>query len=153
MQNKKKKRRKAYTDILPMLDAIRAELRTLPDYYEQAQTAMNTTLAEKFRESVAGSGGMVRLNEFIFLNRDRVFSWRQLKELFAALGNPNPDNAVRNYRRGRKAHNLITQKEFSDFVKMVDEGIKTWVKNDTKLSEFFEARNGASPDKSMGAPF
>lgn len=76
-----------------------------------------------------------------------------MKELFAALGNPNPDNAVRNYRRGRKAHNFITRKEFSAFVDMVDNSIETWVKNDTKLSDFFEVRNGANPDKSTGAPF
>ena len=101
------------------LETLRAELRTLPDYYKEAQAVMNATLVKKFRESVAGSGGAVRLNEFIFLNRDRVFSWRQLKGLFAELGSKNPNNAARNYRKGRKGHHMITKKDFRDFIKMV----------------------------------
>lgn len=136
-----------------MLETLRAELRTLPDYYMEAQAAMNATLVKKFRESVAGSGGAVRLNEFVFLNQDRVFSWKQLKSLFAELGSKNPDNSARNYRKGRKGHHMITDKDFRNFIEMIDASIESWVKNDTKLNDFFNSRNGAIPDESTGAPF
>lgn len=153
IQNKRRKNRKLYRDILPMLETLRAELRTLPDYYMEAQAAMNATLVKKFRESVAGSGGAVRLNEFVFLNQDRVFSWKQLKSLFAELGSKNPDNSARNYRKGRKGHHMITDKDFRNFIEMIDASIESWVKNDTKLNDFFNSRNGAIPDESTGAPF
>lgn len=153
MQSKRRQNRRLYRDILPMLDELRAELRTLPDYYEEAQRAMNTTLVKRFQESRAGSGGAVRLNEFIFLNRDRVFSWKQIQELFAALGSKNPENSTRNYHRPRKAHTLIDKRKFTEFVGMLDSCIESWVKNNTNLEDFFEGRNGATPDNSTGAPF
>lgn len=153
IQNKRRQKRKLYRDILPMLEELRVELRTLPDYYQAAQAAMNTTLVRKFQESVAGSGGAVRLNEFIFLNRDRVFSWWQLGDLFAKLGSKNSDNSRRNYRKGREKHRFICKKDFGDFVKMLDESIESWVKNDTKLTDFFNGRNGTNPDKLTGTPF
>ena len=114
---------------------------------------MNTTLVRRFRESVVSSGGAVRLNEFIFLNRDRVFSKQQLKGLFAELGSNDPDNSAHNYRRGREVHHLIRKEDFEGFIKMVDASIESWVKNDPKLTNFFNGRNGANPDKSTGAPF
>lgn len=151
--NKKEKNRKLHRDILPMLKALRAELRTLPDYFEEAQTAMNTTLVRKFRESVVGSGGAVRLNEFIFLNRDRVFSLDQLKGLYADLGSSDPKQSAYNYRKGHKAHKLLRKNEFTEFIKMLANSIDKWVKNNQNLTDFFNGRNGAIPDKSTGAPF
>ncbi len=132
-----------------MLDKLRTELRTLPDYYEKAQIMMNTTLVDKFEESRVGSGGTVRLNEFIFLNRDRVFSWKQLQDLFCRLGSNAPLNATRNYHRPRKAHALITKKKFTEFISMVDSMIESWVKNNTELDAFFEARNGENSNSLM----
>lgn len=153
IQNKRRQNRKLYRDILPMLNELRAELRTLPDYYEAAQKAMNATLVKLFQESRAGSGGAVRLNEFIFLNRDRVFSWKQIQDLFTELGSKDPENSTRNYHRPRKAHTLIDEKKFTKFIKMLDSSVESWVKNNTKLEEFFEGRNGAIPDVSTGAPY
>ena len=69
------------------------------------------------------------------------------------MGSKNPDNSTRNYWRGHKGHHLIREKDFAEFVKMLDESIESWVKNDTKLIDFFNGRNGANPDKSTGAPF
>lgn len=153
MPSKKEKNRKLHRDILPMLKALRAELRTLPDYYEEAQAAMNITLVRKFQESVAGSGGAVRLNEFIFLNRDRVFSSDQLKGLYADLGSSDPKQSAYNYSKRHKAHELIRKKEFTEFIKMLAKSIDKWVKNDQNLTDFFNGRSGANPDKSTGAPF
>lgn len=153
MQNKRQKKRKMYRDIQPLLEELRAELRTLPDYYEEAQAAMNTTLVRKYRESVAGSGGAVRLNEFIFLNRDRVFSSDQLKGLYADLGGSDPKQSAYNYSKRHKAHELIRKKAFSEFIKMLVKSIDKWVKNDQFLTVFFNERSGANPDKSTGAPF
>lgn len=152
IQNKRRKKRKIYRDILPMLNELRAELRTLSDYYEAAQKAMNDTLVCKFEESRAGSGGAVRLNEFIFLNRDRVFSRDQLKGLFTELGSKNPAQSAYNYTKGHKAHRLIDDKMFSEFVKMLNKSIGNWVNNYQNLTDFFEGRNGASTDNSTGAP-
>lgn len=153
LQNKRRQKRKLYRDILPMLNELRAELRSLPDFYEAAQKAMNTTLVRKFQESLAGSGGAVRLNEFIFLNRDRVFSWKQIQDLFAELGSKDPKNSTRNYHRPRKVHTLIDETKFTKFIEMLDSCMESWVKNNTKLTDFFEGRNGATPDNSTGAPF
>lgn len=152
-QSKMEKECKLYRDVLPMLDELRTELRTLPDYYEKAQNMMNTTLVNKFEESRAGSGGTVRLNEFIFLNRDRVFSWKQLQDLFSRLGSDDPKNATRNYHRPRKAHTLITKKKFAKFISIVDSMIESWVKNNTELDEFFEARNGEKTNSLMIEPY
>lgn len=151
--SKRKKTSKLYTDILPMLKALQAELRTLPDYYEDAQKAMNTTLVRKFKESLAGSGGAVMLNDFIFLNRDRVFSLDQLKGLFAELGSSQVKQAAYNYAKRRKAHRLIRKQEFTAFIEMLDKSIENWVTDDQFLTDFFEGRNGAIPDNSTGAPF
>lgn len=152
-QSKRRQNRKLYRDILPMLDELRAELRTLPDYYEDAQRAMNTTLVRKFKESLAGSGGAVMLNDFIFLNRDRVFSLDQLKGLFAELGSSQVKQAAYNYAKRRKAHRLIRKQEFTAFIEMLVKSMENWVTDDQFLTDFFEGRNGATPDDSTGAPF
>lgn len=156
MQSKRRQKRRIYRDIMPMLDELRSELRTLPDYFEEAQVVMNATLADKFRENVAGSGKTIKLNDFIFLNRDRVFSREQLKGLFKELGN-GEEHAARqaayNYCKRRKAHRLISKNEFTAFVNALDAGIETWVKNDQKFGDFFTGRMRERENKYNQLPF
>lgn len=141
IQNKKRQRRKQYKDILPMIAELRTELNSLPDYYNQAQLSMDETLIRKYREELEGAGGTVILNDFIYLNRDRIFSRQQLAHLFASLGSKNVPNAVKNYAKRKKAHRFITKKDFERFVKCLDDGVDKWVKNDPFLLDFFSNRN------------
>ena len=153
IHNKKQKNRKVFRDILPMLEKVRAELRTLPEYYDKAQSVMNIALVRKYNECVTGSKGNVNLNAFVFLNRDRVFSKKQLKEIYAELGCGDTNKAVNNYVHRHKAHRLIEREDFVAFTIMLDNCIENWLKNEKLLGDFFEVRNGEKTNSLMIEPY
>ncbi|MBQ4264807.1 MAG: hypothetical protein IJB85_04775 [Clostridia bacterium] len=77
-----------------MLNAIVDELRTLPDFYEATLEKLNESLANKFVELSFDAKNSLVGNQFLSVNRERLFSREQARGFFKILSEDTNEKAL-----------------------------------------------------------
>ena len=100
-------------------------------YYRSALDRLNDRLVQQYESARAcvTTKGKLKVNTFLVLHRDAVYSRQQLLALYERLGDCNPKKALDQYYEltKREARLFVTESEFCAFVDSLSEGIARYL--------------------------
>lgn len=106
-------------------------LQKVKAYYNGALERLNIRLVKEYESAKAclSAKGKLKVNTFLILHKDAVYSRQQLLQLYDKLGDCNSKKALDQYYQitNREARLFITQNEFNAFVDRLCEGIMEYL--------------------------
>lgn len=131
--------REQLSSVEDMLEAITEELRGLPAYYEAAQKEMNSALLTKLDRLQIGSTDILKVNQYLYQNNDRIFSRAQVRQFFERLGAGEKSKDCANRYSRRYEHLYISKGQFEQFIEYLLSEVQKWVNNDPSFFDFLQA--------------
>lgn len=135
-----------------MLQAIITELRTLPDFYETTLEKLNESLANKFVELGFDAKNSLVGNQFLSINRERLFSREQARDFFKILSEDTNEKAlvdrVNNFSDRYKIL-YVSKAAFQRFVDELIMNIQSFINGESMCirTDVFSSSEGEIDDK------
>ena len=120
-----------------MLEALQEELRSLPAHYEEAQERVNEAMYARYCDLQDGSKDSLKVNQFLYMNSDRVFSRSQIVGFYNLIGAGDGKRCRKradNYS-ARYAHLYITRKRFEAFIEWVIGQLEKYLTNEVLFTD------------------
>ncbi|MEA4928361.1 MAG: hypothetical protein VB104_06740 [Candidatus Limiplasma sp.] len=113
------------------LFALKNLLQRVKGYYRSALDRLNDRLVQQYESTKAcvNTKGKLKVNTFLLLHRDAIYSRQQLLALYERLGDCNSKKALDQYYEltKREARLFITESEFYAFIDSLSEGINRYL--------------------------
>lgn len=130
-------------DYRGMLLALRDELKSLPDFYADAQAALNNALVEEFQELQSKSEKRLSPYQFLLMNNDRVFMRTQCRDFFKALFPDADESSLNSFAKHfpeRNMHLFIEKHKLRKFVAdladQIDRYTNCGASSETKIEKY-----------------
>ncbi|MEA4929362.1 MAG: hypothetical protein VB104_11895 [Candidatus Limiplasma sp.] len=106
-------------------------LQRVKGYYSSALYRLNDRLVLQYESAKAcvNTKGKLKVNTFLVLHRDAIYSRQQLLALYERLGDCNPKKALDQYYEltKREARLFVTEHDFCAFIDNLSEGINRYL--------------------------
>ena len=130
-------------DYREMLLALRDELKSLVDFYDAAQTALNDALVEEFIDLQSKSEKRLSPYQFLLMHNDRIFMRAQCRNFFKALFPDADESSINSFVKHfpeRYTHLFIEEHKLRKFVddlaNQIDRYTNRVVSSETKIKKY-----------------